>query len=88
MTDLQRLSDLAVSDTGFVFDPFTGSTFSANKTALLLIRGFKEKTPKAELIDILQREFEIEPTDTLERDVDEFIQVLRNYNLVSRDCEL
>ena len=32
MSDLNRLRDLALSDTGFVFDPCSGATFTVNAT--------------------------------------------------------
>lgn len=35
------LSSLAVSDTGFVFDPRTGHTYSVNTTGLAVLRALK-----------------------------------------------
>ena len=34
----EKLSDLAISDKGFVFDPYTGSTFSLNATGRGIVR--------------------------------------------------
>jgi hypothetical protein len=42
MSTNKPLADLAVSDTGFVFDPFTGTTYTVNSTGLCLLHAFKE----------------------------------------------
>jgi PqqD family protein of HPr-rel-A system len=80
MTDSinQRLKDLAVSETGFVFDPYSGATFSLNASALCLLRGLKEGLGRDELIAQLEESFDVTDAD-LSRDVDEFLELLR-YN--------
>lgn len=80
MTDSinQRLKDLAVSETGFVFDPYSGATFSLNPSALCLLRGLKEGLGRDELIARLEESFDVTDAD-LSRDIDEFLELLR-YN--------
>lgn len=80
MTDSidQRLKDLAVSETGFVFDPYSGATFSLNASALCLLRGLKEGLGPDELIARLEESFDVTDAD-LSRDIDEFLELLR-YN--------
>ncbi|MGB9339817.1 MAG: HPr-rel-A system PqqD family peptide chaperone [Polyangiales bacterium] len=80
MTDSinQRLKDLAVSETGFVFDPYSGATFSLNASALCLLRGLKEGLGRDELIARLEESFDVTDAD-LSRDIDEFLELLR-YN--------
>ncbi len=80
MTDSinQRLKDLAVSETGFVFDPYSGATFSLNASALCLLRGLKEGLAPDELIARLEESFDVTDAD-LSRDIDEFLELLR-YN--------
>ena len=80
MTDSinQRIKDLAVSETGFVFDPYSGATFSLNASALCLLRGLKEGLEREELIDRLEELFDVTDAD-LSRDIDEFLELLR-YN--------
>ena len=80
MTDSinQRLRDLAVSETGFVFDPYSGATFSLNASALCLLRGLKEGLERQELIERLEELFDVTDAD-LSRDIDEFLELLR-YN--------
>ncbi|MGB5373694.1 MAG: PqqD family protein [Polyangiales bacterium] len=80
MTDSinQRLKDLAVSETGFVFDPYSGATFSLNASALCLLGGLKEGLGPDELIARLEESFDVTDAD-LSRDIDEFLELLR-YN--------
>ncbi|MGB5522949.1 MAG: PqqD family protein [Polyangiales bacterium] len=80
MTDSinQRLKDLAVSETGFVFDPYSGATFSLNASALCLLRGLKEGLGPDDLIARLDESFDCTDAD-LSRDIDEFLELLR-YN--------
>ena len=80
MTDSidQRLKDLAVSETGFVFDPYSGATFSLNASALCLLRGLKEGLGREELLARLEELFDVTDAD-LSRDIDEFLELLR-YN--------
>lgn len=80
MTDSinQRIKDLAVSETGFVFDPYSGATFSLNASALCLLRGLKEGLGRDELIAQLEESFDVTDAD-LSRDIDEFFELLR-YN--------
>ena len=74
----QRLKDLAVSETGFVFDPYSGATFSLNASALCLLRGLKEGLERQELIERLEELFDVTDAD-LSRDIEEFLELLR-YN--------
>ena len=80
MTDSidQRLKDLAVSETGFVFDPYSGATFSLNASALCILRGLKEGLDREELLDRLEELFDVTDAD-LSRDIEEFLELLR-YN--------
>ena len=41
MNDIDRLRDLALSETGFLFDPYSGATFSLNPTAVTILRALR-----------------------------------------------
>lgn len=85
-TDL-KLRDLAVSDTGFVFDPYTGATYSLNGPGIVLLRGIRDGLGRDELVEQLAERFEVADHD-LRRDVDEFVQQLREEGLVTVDFVL
>jgi len=93
MSGSARIKDLAVSDNGFVFDPWTGSSFSLNDSGLCLLRGLQEGLGRAALAARLRERFEFRdgagaPPADLERDVDEFVTLLRRNELLPTDAEV
>lgn len=85
MTIPQKLRDLAISDTGFLFDPYTGSTFSLNETGLAVLAGLREGLSSQAIVARLSEEFEVPEAADLARDVAEFIHLLRRNGLVSEE---
>jgi hypothetical protein len=81
----QRLKELAVSDSGFVFDPCSGGTFSVNATGLAILGALKEERGPAEIIAVLEQSFEVVGQRDLRRDLDEFVHLLRQNGLVPHD---
>ena len=67
---MQRLRDLAISDTGFVFDPFSGATYTVNGTAQCLLDGLKRGLDRDGLVALLRERFECSDED-LPRDIDD-----------------
>ena len=87
MSTSKLLADLAVSDTGFVFDPFTGTTFTVNQTGLCLLYAFKEGLGRREAVDRLEMKFDTKGAN-LPREVDEFVQLLRQNGVLPGDFSL
>ncbi|MGD8558974.1 MAG: PqqD family protein [Gammaproteobacteria bacterium] len=75
LTSLQRL---AISESGFVFDPASGHNFTVNETGLTILRILQKDNHLIPLLDKLANEYEASPRE-LERDVLEFAGVLRDY---------
>jgi len=73
----QRLRDLAVSESGFVFDPYSGQTYSLNATGRVLLEALKGGAGPAELEQVLRQRFEVAGGDDLQRDVGEFLRTAR-----------
>ena len=80
--DTSRLKQLAVSDSGFVFDPLTGHSFSVNSTGLAILGALKEGTGLDEAAARVREAFDTEAGDDVERDVEDFVARLRDYHLV------
>jgi len=76
MSHTQRLKDLAVSESGFVFDPHTGNTYNTNGSGKIILDGLAAGLDRKAIIELLEEAFEIEGDD-LDRDLDEFIYLLR-----------
>ncbi len=70
---------LQVSESGFVFDPQTGSTFSLNHTGVRLVQMIKEGRSQDQLIDALVKEYAIEPADA-RRDIEDFTIALKEFS--------
>jgi hypothetical protein len=72
----QKLKDLAVSETGFVFDPHTGNSYNTNETGRAILLALQEGLAREAVIMALMSDFET-TGDDLERDLDEFLFLLR-----------
>lgn len=79
--DHPRIRDLAISSTGFVFDPHTGATFSANDTGLVILRALNEGLEREAIAARLCERFEVE-AERAGRDLDEFLHLLRRNELL------
>ncbi|MCK5796266.1 MAG: HPr-rel-A system PqqD family peptide chaperone [Deltaproteobacteria bacterium] len=87
MDGIKKLKDLAVSDSGFVFDPYTGSTFSVNATGRLILEGLRAGKSRSGLVEDLEEHFDVAGED-LSRDLDDFFQTLRREGVVELDFHL
>jgi hypothetical protein len=82
-----ELSRLAISPTGFVFDPRTGATYSINDTGRAILESLRDGRTLDDAVDALQHEFESHGSD-LRRDVLEYVTLLREHGLLPADFEL
>jgi hypothetical protein len=74
----QSLRRLAISESGFVFDPMSGHHFTVNETGLEILRYLQKDQNLVELLDLLGQEYSA-GTRELERDVLEFAGMLRKF---------
>ncbi len=84
----QRLKDLAISERGFVFDPYTGVTYSLNGAGRLMIEGLAQGHDRKRIVDDLHAAFTVPPEEDLDRDLSEFVLVLRRQNLIPPEFTL
>lgn len=75
---LENLQRLAVSESGFVFDPVSGHNFTVNETGLTVLRLLQKNNELPPLLVQLVKDYDISLSE-LERDVLEFGGVLRDY---------
>ncbi len=78
-----RLRELALSDSGFVFDPSTGHTFTVNPSGLHILRWLKDGTQPEEIAQRLVEHFELEPGEDPARDVQDFLMQLRECGFIA-----
>jgi Coenzyme PQQ synthesis protein D (PqqD) len=81
MSNARRLGDLALSDTGFAFDPCTGATFTVNATGLCVLLAMKEGLAPGAVAERLRARFDAGVAD-VGRDVDDFVALLRQNGIV------
>jgi hypothetical protein len=70
------INRLAINDSGFVFDPVSGQSFTINESGRAILRLARTKRSAREIAEELVAEFEV-PLHKCERDVLEFAAVLR-----------
>ena len=70
------LHRLAISESGFVFDPSSGHNFTVNDTGVELLRLLQQNQRLDQLLQALAEEYDGDPRE-IERDVLEFISALR-----------
>ncbi len=85
MSHVKRLGDLALSDTGFAFDPYSGSTFTINATGVCVLQALKEGLPRDAIDARVRERFDARYADVA-RDVDDFVALLRQHGLVADDA--
>ena len=73
--------NIAVSETGFIFHPGTGDSFSTNPVGQDVIRWMKEGMSRAEITTALTEKYAVDAT-TADKDLGDFLQMLHTYNLV------
>jgi hypothetical protein len=79
----EKLTDLAINQSGFIFDPTTGYSYNANETAIWIINQIIAGSDIEELVNALVQEYEVNRDEAIS-DIEYFMRVLENYNLVER----
>ena len=85
-----RLAELAISDSGFIFDPGTGATFNVNATGLIALIALREGVDAgdtAELAARVRARFPSSPPDVGEH-VSDFVRNLRQMGLLAAPGEV
>ncbi len=76
-----KLSVLAISDSGFLFDPTTGHSFTTNSVGIEIIEFLKKGLENQEIIDELFEQYDVSENE-LEIDIMDFIHNLKNFYLI------
>ena len=74
-------SNLAVSETGFLFAPSTGETFTLNGTASEIFHQLQKGEDLETITKMMLEEYEVDKS-TLERDLTDFIGMLKQNHLI------
>lgn len=75
---LSSIQRLAISESGFVFDPASGHNFTVNETGLSILRLLQKHTEVEPVLGHLVEEYDVLQRDA-ERDVLDFATLLRDF---------
>lgn len=76
-SNAESLQRLALSESGFVFDPVTGHTFTVNETGLAILRQLQQGAALDGVVEAMRRDFAVD-AQAAERDIIEFASYLRS----------
>ena len=77
-------SNIAVSETGFVFDPTSGESYSINPVGQEILQQLKEGKSDQEISTAMTGEYEIDDAG-FEKYYYDFIGMLRQFQLIEED---
>lgn len=78
--------NIAVSESGFLFDPNTGESFSVNSSGKRIMKLLSEKKTLQEIEETILSEFEIS-SEAFNRFMDDFAHTLRRFNLLENEID-
>ena len=73
--------NIAISESGFIFNPEIGTSFTTNSLGVAILKQLKIKTSTDEIIESVIKNYEIDAI-TCEKDLDDFLRILTQFNLL------
>jgi len=73
--------NIAISESGFIFNPTTGESFSANPIGKEILHMLNEDKTFEEIKEILSQQYELDAT-TFEKDFNDFVRMLEYNSLI------
>jgi len=75
--------NIATSESGFIFNPGNGDSFSVNDIGAEIINLMKEDKSQTEIIDTISSKYDTEKNQ-VEKDLDDFLSLMVSYNLIEK----
>jgi len=72
--------NIAISETGFIFNPLTGDSFSVNETGLFVLHMLQEGKETESIMERFRERFELDK-NSAEMDLSDFFTMLKSYQL-------
>ncbi len=73
--------NIATSDTGFIFNPTTGDSFTVNPMASEILQHLKQGLTFSEFKNLILQKYDVE-ANQLENDCEDFLNQLKEANLL------
>lgn len=81
---MQIRNNIAISDSGFVFDSNNGESFTLNKIGLEILQSLKEAKTEEEIAEVIINKYDVDRA-TFEQNYFDFIGMLRHFNLFEKE---
>jgi hypothetical protein len=78
--------NLAISESGFLFNPSSGESFTVNPVGAEIIELLKEGKNEEQILEELLKNYEID-SKTLQKDLLDFNDILKQHQLLEPDEE-
>ncbi len=76
--------NIAISESGFVFNPGSGESFILNGTGKNILKLLRDNKMFDEIIELMLAEYEVD-RNILEKSILDFISVLKSYGLLEKE---
>lgn len=76
--------NIAISETGFVFDPNSGDSFTLNSIGKEILEQFQDGKSKSDISYNILNKYEVDEF-TFERNYEDFIAMLNHFNLLDNE---
>lgn len=76
--------NIAISESGYIFNPETGESFTVNMTGVEILKKINEEKSTEEIKEYICKNYNIDP-DSFEKDLKEFLEILKQYLLAEND---
>lgn len=76
--------NIALNDSGFIFDPSTGDSFNTNPVGLEIVQMLKQGKNQKEIGAFFLKEYAVDEA-TFEKDFYDFVNMLSKLKLTERD---
>ena len=73
--------NIAISESGFVFNPEIGTSFTTNSLGVAILKQLKTKTSTEEIMTSIVNNYDVDSI-TCEKDLDDFIRILEQFDLI------
>lgn len=76
--------NLAISGTGFIFDPTSGDSYTMNPVGAEMAEMLKKQISQQEIVKHFVKKYDVDEA-TLEKDLMDFVNILNQYRLTESD---
>lgn len=77
---MNKIKQLAISESGFIFDPSTGHSYTANTTGAFILKQFALDKNESEIIEAIINEYEVDEVQ-VRQDLKSFEQEIQRQHL-------